>query len=73
MKTLDPADKSRRSEDQVRVTCWLDRDLLAQFNKMHPAHGALTHFIRASFERYVKRMKADVNKLLAEETPVDPS
>jgi hypothetical protein len=52
----------RASANQTRVTCWLDKDLLAEFHKMHPAHGALSHFIRTSFERYVKRMKADVNK-----------
>jgi len=65
----EPTDRKNLS----RVTCWLDKGLLAEFHKMHPAHGALSHFIRTSFERYVKRMKTDVSKLLAEERANDPS
>lgn len=55
------------SEDkprQVRITCWVDEDLLLKFHRQFPVHGALTVFIRAALKRRVADIEQKTNKLL---------
>jgi hypothetical protein len=46
-----------KSASQVRITCWVDPELKAAFEKKYPYHGALTKFIRTWMERQLGRGK----------------
>ena len=40
------------TDDKVRLCVWLDKSKVEQFRSVHPNHGALTQFLRDSFETY---------------------
>lgn len=57
------------SEDQIRITVWLDRDLYLKFQMLHPQQGATSAFVRRWFSNYVKGVDKRLDNLLEEKTP----
>lgn len=51
---------------QVKVTCWVDEDIMEAFNVIYPAHGAQTRFIRRCFSQVIRDNKAKVERLFAD-------
>jgi hypothetical protein len=51
---------------QVRITCWLDEDILQAFNMIYPAHGATTTFVRKAFSQIIRQNRAKVRDLFHE-------
>jgi hypothetical protein len=51
---------------QVRITCWLDEDILNAFNVIYPSHGATTTFVRKCFSQAIRQNKEKVKDLFAE-------
>jgi hypothetical protein len=50
-------------KNQVRITCWLDEDILRAFDMIYPAHGATTTFVRKCFSQVIRQNKEKVKVL----------
>ena len=55
----------KRSE-QVRVSIWIDREDLLDFNRLYPVHGAFTTFVRKALALRLKKITADTQELTHE-------
>lgn len=55
-----------KKKQQIRVTCWVDEDILMAFDTIYPAHGAHTRFIRRCFSQVIRQNKEKVKNLFSE-------
>lgn len=51
-------------QNQTRVNVYVDNEVLAKFDKMHPMQGARTRFVRAAFESHIKNFAKKADDLL---------
>lgn len=49
--------KDDQHPDQDRILVRLDRDLLDEFRRFHPQHGAITKFVRTAMIRHIEKLR----------------
>lgn len=49
--------KDEQHPDQDRILVRLDRDILDEFRRFHPQHGAITKFVRTAMLRHIEKLK----------------
>lgn len=55
-----------KDPNQVRITCWLSGDLVEDFHRFHPSHGAVTAFVRSAMTQHISKLKKNTKELLEE-------
>jgi hypothetical protein len=49
--------KDEQNPDQDRILVRIDRDILDDFRRFHPQHGAITKFVRTAMLHHIDRLK----------------
>lgn len=49
---------------QVRISIWIDRQDIIEFNKLYPFSGAFTTFVRKALDVRLKKVTHDVEEIL---------
>lgn len=52
------------AKPQIRITCWIDEDILMRFHALYPRHGAVTAFVRAAITKRVEGTEKTAKELL---------